>query len=759
MRNRLRKRWIVLFVEVAWVVLFGLYVGREYLNFDPGYRVHGREIEWVASSAAYVSQVWQQDGYIPRWMPYINRGQPSVDQGVSMIFNPIASIPSLIWGVTNGLKVSIVLFFILGGAGGLALGHVLGWAWPARILLAGLLIARGTTHAQFGHGYMLLAAQQMYFPWVMAGVMGMVSGQRPRLFVALTAIALSQTYLTGNVYYILPAAVIAGVLVLMFAVRLQPRPRVDWALIRRSLLAALFAAGLMAAAAFSTLVLYGYLGNHTDYTPVQTQNLATMLLQYVVPNELTRFDILPDNRYSFVTPFWLLVLVFLLLPPIPRLLYRSKDRGTDTRLWLFLIIGFVFFATMGAGVNPVASWLWENVSVLRQWRFHERMLGVAGFMLAVLIALRVAGLWRAAMVHRQRVPVNRPGRLNKAFMDVVLVITAVCAFAAPLWVEDQRTFRFGLEKPDSNLNNCLAELRAQYPNPNDILLVDSGLYVSIWAYHRHGVRLASMQADYDQLGRAPTLFMNDLTNLPGAFYIPYGENMTGRIDQGYALYDGVRECVGQPWFYFNPNAVSYAFSAPVRVFETNDIEQVKQNWSPVEVMRFEPERNVLRAENPTEEPIAVVAQTIVYPGWEARIDGQPAQLESVGQLLGVILPPNTPPVEIEFIYYPTVFEIGGLITIATSIVLIGYLLRVDEHVRHWRKRRTQPEPVQVPVAMLTDASPVAQAAPAPVQEVPAMTRRPGLRLIVAALLTAGAIAGAAGAFVVGWVLGRNRGRP
>jgi hypothetical protein len=210
--------------------------------------------------------------------------------------------------------------------------------------------------------------------------------------------------------------------------------------------------------------------------------------------------------------------------------------------------------------------------------------------------------------------------------------------------------------------------------------------------------------------------------------------------------------------WYNSDNLPYAFSAPVSVFETNDVAQVTSNYSPVEVLSFEPEYNALRAANPTDAPIAVVAQTIAYPGWQARVNGQPAQLESVGQLLGVILPPNTPETIIEFIYYPIVFEIGGLITVATTVILILYLLQVDVRFRRWRARGhapTAPVVVAASVAMTALPAPPAiepLALPAPTPPAPTWVR-PALGALATAVA---ATAVAVSAFVAGWLFSRRR---
>lgn len=752
LRASSRRRWLILTIEIAWVVLFSLYVARGFLDFDSTMRVHGSESEWMVSTVADISQVWREDGYIPRWMHSINRGMPTVDQGHNSLFNPAASVPALALGIIDGQKLSVLLFLLTGGAGGLALGYVLGWSFPARLLLAGLLIARGSTLAAFGFGYLQLAGQQMYFAWIMAGVIGLNSGLRPRLFVALTAIALSQILLAGNIYFILPAAVMAGMLTTMLAVRLKPQPHVDYLYVKRAVLSFAFAAGLMAVTAVSIILLYRYVGGHPDYFPEQTQELLPALQQFFTADNLMPIGVEEFHRYVFVVPWWLALALFLLLPPIPRLLYRSRNWMVDSRLWLFLTVGFFFFATMGVGVNPITNWLWETIDVLRQWRFLERMLSVAGFLLAVLVCLRFDGLWFALQSH---LATWRTRRLVRATANLLLAGMLFAVFAAPMWVEQNRAMRFELDWRDQVLETCLRSIAAV--ETSSPAAVDAMNYASVWPFLKSGVRLATIGADYDQRGREPTLFDGDLTELPSAYFFSFGEPVGYRRVMGYRPLDPALDCQWPADALHKPDAIPYAFAAPVSVFETNEVAAVESGFSPVEVVLLEPERIALRAENPTDAPIAVVAQTIAYPGWEARINGEPAQLESVGELLGIILPPNTPPSIIEFVYHPITFFIGGLITLITSIILIGYLLRVDEHVRGWpQKRRAAappaPDPVlpveppSAPVIIPFAATDLEAAPPAP-----AFQRG----VVVGALVAAGTIFATAAAVLIGWLLRRK----
>ncbi|MEO8397716.1 MAG: hypothetical protein ABI700_32275, partial [Chloroflexota bacterium] len=73
----------------------------------------------------------------------------------------------------------------------------------------------------------------------------------------------------------------------------------------------------------------------------------------------------------------------------------------------------------------------------------------------------------------------------------------------------------------------------------------------------------------------------------------------------------------------------------------------------------------------------VVVQEVSYPGWRVEVDGKPADLESVGGLIGVVLPAGNTPHVVYFAYRPPLVFWGEVITIISAVCCIGYLLHLD----------------------------------------------------------------------------------
>jgi hypothetical protein len=70
--------------------------------------------------------------------------------------------------------------------------------------------------------------------------------------------------------------------------------------------------------------------------------------------------------------------------------------------------------------------------------------------------------------------------------------------------------------------------------------------------------------------------------------------------------------------------------------------------------------------------ILVLAET-AYPGWRVEVDGQPAEnLTVYTTLKGVCVPPGTH--EVVWTYVATIYQVGGIVTIATLLLLVAAVI-------------------------------------------------------------------------------------
>jgi hypothetical protein len=102
----------------------------------------------------------------------------------------------------------------------------------------------------------------------------------------------------------------------------------------------------------------------------------------------------------------------------------------------------------------------------------------------------------------------------------------------------------------------------------------------------------------------------------------------------------------------------------------------------VEITRFEPNRITLQARSSSAG--LLVLGEVMYPGWQVRVNGEPAHVVTAnGILRAVALPAGE--AQVEFRFQPGLFYVGAVITALTVLILLGWGIWVIV-----RRRRDQP---------------------------------------------------------------------
>ncbi len=713
-------RWL-LALELLLIAAMILIDTRAFISAGAGEQLSGGEAEWITSSV-YAAHFGLRDyGRIPLWQPYLEFGEPLVDNPVSFILNPFSSVPSLLLGGEIGLRVSVVLAAALAGLGGWFMGRIAGFGPLGRVLLALLLLGKGNMHAMFNAGYFQLAASQAYFPWIIGGVLAIARFPGKRWPPVLTGLAAALLLLAGNIWYTLPVAICGGVVALTH----WRKPSVDnTSLITRYtsffplpsyLLAILVALGVSAAYFIPVFANQNRIGNHPDLVEagwiVPLWDGAArfyytadpyLTLQVYSPEKRewtpVGMDRLTETYYSYIIPPWFAVLLF----AIP--LYRPRF----TRLWWAAWVLLIIFTLWGAGGQPLFLWLYDTVPFLRGWRFVGRALAVGSFWIALLLAMRADGLWKI-LVSREfaadrfpplkswlRPPASVLGGLRYLLAGGLV---AACLTAAwdvnRWWVMPEQD----IINPIHPNDRCVSWLREQRPDDQ----------LAVWQYGYHGtttflnnrVRIYDVLSDFEMSPLPNTLGRIDLTRSlpefatalsaghPRYLYRQGYEPMAGSPSAPLLPETPNGEAPVRPCVYHKPDALPYAYTVALSVL--NDIEPPesgldefdKPGWTtlppetvtPVTNFQRQPDNITLLVEGGADTVLTI--QERAFPGWYAEIDGQPAQLESVGGQIGVILPADGAPHRIYFSFRPPLFLLGAVITLLTGVVCTCYLLRMD----------------------------------------------------------------------------------
>lgn len=691
-------------LEILCVILFALFATREYLNFDPNMRVKGNEVEWLTGYGQVAYQGLRDTGTIPLWNPYYQQGEPLIDSAFSYLLNPFSSLPQLILGATNGTKISIVVQAMIVGFGGWFLGRVMGLSVVGRLTLALLLIGKGNMHTNFSAGFFQLASQQVYFPWVMAGVLGILRTQS-RWAIILTGLSFSLMLFAGNLWHLLPMVVSVLVVIAVF-VGLNKLNRM---VIFRLVATGCVTVGLSAVTLLSIISNFGLLEAHHD-EPRAGWELVYPNLSYLYPF-VGDYDFVTKDRlitipsresrdadtvslvtwtmvghfyYSYVAPWWYVLLIVL---PVPFMLHHREKLLDNRLLWLAGIPLFIGFTMWGMGGTPIFVWLYEHVPYLAQWRFVSRAMGMASFWVAVLVSLRADALVRLLWYHRQQ-------SLRFIFGGLLIGFSI---FTVTAWVDVTSRWRDApLIETDKDFEVCLNWLHDAEPNEFHPLWVSG--YETITSLIKNKIRMVNIEADY---------MLDTMPNTVGDPRLDFRGRLTGRrtltyLDTILAFEElGYTPRLDSPYYipdvhciYENPAYdLPYAFVATVddwsdipftaqfnfeltqMVLDMTDVRGV------VDVVRTYDTIGVYVHGNTISSKQVLVIQELAYPGWEVWVDGIAHPIQIMGKLNALELPQDSVYHEIIFLYRPPLLKIGGMITIVTALLSIGFLLRLDKKIR------------------------------------------------------------------------------
>ena len=163
------------FVEIALIILWALWLGRAYLDFDPFRWPHGIDFP-LTIEPYYVWPTLFRCGTCVLWNGFLNGGYPSFVEMHGGFLHPVVVLTTLFLGVVHGAKITLVISILASGLGQWLLARMMRLGRPAR-LWAGAMGVVG------GH-----LAGKMQF-----GMVGMVLALATAVFVLPTAVWLART--------------------------------------------------------------------------------------------------------------------------------------------------------------------------------------------------------------------------------------------------------------------------------------------------------------------------------------------------------------------------------------------------------------------------------------------------------------------------------------------------------------------------------------------------------------------------------------
>lgn len=198
-QSRSRLRVVVQpLVELAAIIAWAFWVGRDLLNSDPTMWPLGGDIQ-LHASFAYVWYWFSKCGACVAWNGMSNGGVPAFAEQLGGILHPIMPAAVLLFGPLEGFKVSIVASLAMAGIAQWWLARVMGLGVVPRLWAAALVVVGGHLAALLAGGWSIMvlstaASSLVLAPGVQLGLTG------SRRAAVLLGIMLGLAILTGHGY-------------------------------------------------------------------------------------------------------------------------------------------------------------------------------------------------------------------------------------------------------------------------------------------------------------------------------------------------------------------------------------------------------------------------------------------------------------------------------------------------------------------------------------------------------------------------------
>ncbi len=648
-------------------------------DFSEFAHLQGGETSYLINSGVIAARIYEETGAIPRWNPFIGRGEPLIENPFSYVLNPLMVLPIFAFGANHGPLVGVLLHIVLSAMGGWTLAYIIGLRWPGRLLLALLLGGNGSMAGAISLGFYQMGLSQAYVPWVLAGLLGTIKCRHSRWTIGVLVGATVLMLFAGTFWYVLPTAISCLVLAGFQVIR---RNGVDWVALRRLLWAGVL---IMLVAAVRLLPQYVHreFVDHLWETLDNTFGFFSMLDLYFVTEDI------PGQRslfYHFILPpvfAVFLILVYALLR------WRRPDMLPSPR-WRLIVpamLLIVLYVVWSQEKTPFFVWLYGAIPFFAEWRFVSRMLAAGAPLLALIVALVFDDVWGA---------VQKLGAGGLFPMVVVAWILLFAGYGAGTYIMGNWSRITGAETETGYNAPLIYYLRAN--NPQDFLPIMTWYYFSdYFPFYEVLARASFGNPDYQPGSLPPTVGTKALTNYYPQYVISSHDIPFAEIDSSY------RQLATTPDLYTSilwesETPPTYAYTILRNRLIRLQGPLTRDLTTPVE--SFEHNIDSVRVTLDDYIPGSYLVITeVAYPGWKVRVNGINASLEVVGELVAVQLPESdTLPLVVEFCYEPDYLYWGGALTVFGVLLMATYLLQLD---KQWvTSNYTSPRQILAPIRMV-----------------------------------------------------------
>lgn len=347
-RSGLQVRWS-LWMELAIIGLWTMWVGRDYLNFSPTILPNGREFG-MAIQSHFVWQLVPTCGPCVMWNGLTNGGAPAFVDLYGAVLHPIVIAATLLFGAIDGVKIILLAALFTAGIAQWALAKVMHLGRVPGLWAAAMAVAGGHLAGKMEHGLVALVLSIAAVSLVIAPGLKLALTRKRRATV-LFAITLALALLAGQGYLQIGLLVSILPAFLVFFIGHVSSRRT---LVKEFVLAALLTLLLTAVLWVPVWHAWPNLSKPIDPALGTVQSIDKMLLDLVTSDISTYFNGLlqtTDPLYLYLNYIgW--IPIGLALLAIPLALRTSRRRVLYFMLSALIL---VFLAASGLTFKLIAS--------------------------------------------------------------------------------------------------------------------------------------------------------------------------------------------------------------------------------------------------------------------------------------------------------------------------------------------------------------------------------------------------------------------
>lgn len=669
-----RRRYAQILIEWLIILVVGwLYAGNVLLELNPSYLQQTGEYNQSATFPILTDIGLNRYGELPLWNPYTLTGFPYVEDPLNHLWHPISTIPIKIWGGINGMKVSMVLAFIIAGLGQWLFAHTFGLRGLSRLWTALFFMLSGGLAFLSDLGWYELLLGAVWFPWCFAAVWWAMR-RRDWTSMILAAFCITMVLTTGGGYY--PFYLFVSLSVVVVVHLLWSANSKRWVRLLRAICIAIISAGLLAVVFLPILHGFPLINRWTgdDREQTYSQPIPYALMHFVIsdPNWPGAEILGLPSGWKWFYIGAIALGSALCLAPLAFVLQRSRRVLILTLAILTMVILF----WMANRFTPPIAYIYELIPFLYTLRFPNRLLIIA------TSPLLAVGAWGWQSLYREA---NQWRRKDASDWTLVSQTKAhVIKLISPRWVMHlillsvmtysvidvfiiNKTFAFGTGELDPALKNTLTWLKVYDPSLYYINLGGGDVH---WPGTPVAYELELPVINFDY-GRH--LVSNDLQFAPESPFIATPKYVVMLPDTPMTLAENAQpiNTIDGYTIWYLPDALPVAFSAPATEWQ-NGNHITRGVAAPLDVKYDGPNRVVVHGAQarPGDQLVVLISD---YPGWELSVDGNPAPLVPVNGYLGAAMLSGNH--TYTFNFRPAAYFLGLAISGLTLLAALGLMLK------------------------------------------------------------------------------------